>query len=133
MVFHWSLNDSKSPQISRILLSILSVLNNTVIWVVCTRPPNSKFSKSFNNSLVTVTKAPLTIGLIVTFIFHSLFSSLARLKYLSFFSHSFSYIQWSTGTAKSTILQFLSFFFFYYYKVWPSGRGQVIRVYVKAP
>ena len=37
MVFHWSLSDSKSPQVSRTLLSILTVLNNAVVWLVSTR------------------------------------------------------------------------------------------------
>ena len=32
MVFHWSLSDSKSPQVSRTLLNILAVLNNAVVW-----------------------------------------------------------------------------------------------------
>ena len=41
--------------------------------------------------------------------FHSFFSSLARSSYLSFFSHSFCFILWSAGTAKSTILQVLFF------------------------
>ena len=41
MVFHWSLRDSKSPQISRTLLSIRAVLNNAVVWMVSTRPPTS--------------------------------------------------------------------------------------------
>ena len=41
MVFHWSLSDSKSPQVSRTLLSILAVLNNAVVWIVSTRPPTS--------------------------------------------------------------------------------------------
>ena len=36
MVFHWSLSDSKSPQVSRILLSILAVFNNAVVWMVST-------------------------------------------------------------------------------------------------
>ena len=40
-----------------------------------------------NNPLVTVPKAPITIGIIGTFIFHSSFNSLARSRYLSFFSH----------------------------------------------
>ena len=31
MVFHWSWSDSKSPQVSRALLSILAVLNNIVV------------------------------------------------------------------------------------------------------
>ena len=37
-------------------------------------------------------------------------NSLARSRYLSFFSHSFSFILGSSGTAKSTILQILSYF-----------------------
>ena len=86
MVFHWSLSDSKSPQVSRTRLSILAVLSNP---------------------LVTVPNAPITIGTIVTFMFHSFFNSLARSRYLSFFSLSFRFILWSAGTAKSTILQIL--------------------------
>ena len=39
--------------------------------------------------------------------FHSIFNSLAMSRYLSFFSYSFRFIQWSAGTAKSTILQLL--------------------------
>ena len=38
IVFHWSLSDSNSPQVSRTLLSILAVFNNIVVWVVSTRP-----------------------------------------------------------------------------------------------
>ena len=105
MVFHWSLSDSKSPQVSRTLL------NNVVVWMVSTHPPTSKSSCPFNNPLVTVPSAPITIGIIVTYTFHSFFNSLARSKYLSFFSRSFSFILWSAGTAKSTILHILFFFF----------------------
>ena len=82
MVFHGRLSDSKSPQVSRTLLSILAVFNNAVVWMVPTRPPTSKSSRPFNNHLVTVPKAPITIGIIVTFIFHSFFNSLARPRYL---------------------------------------------------
>ena len=85
MVFHWSLSDNKSPQVSRTLLSILAVLNNVVVWMVSTRPLISKSSSLFNNPLVTVPKAPITIGIIVTFKFHSFFNSLARSGYLSSF------------------------------------------------
>ena len=167
MVFHWSLSDSKSPQVSRTLLSILAVLNNAVVWMVSTRPPTSKSSSPFHNPLVnvpnnnnnnndncyysllmrvfhirtllsilavlnnvvvwmvstrpttskssspfsnplvTVPNAPITVGIIVTCMFHSLFNSQARSLYLSFFSHSFSFILWSAGTAKSTIFKFI--------------------------
>ena len=64
----------------------------------------------FNNPLVIVSKAPITIDTIVTFMFHSFFISIARSNHLSFFSHSFRFILWSAGTAKSTILQILFFF-----------------------
>ena len=109
MVFHWGPSDNKSPQVSRTRLRILVVLGNAVVWIVSTRPPTSKSSRPFNNPLVIVPIAPITIGTIVTFMFHSFFNSLVRSRYLSFFSHSFRFILWSTGTAKSTILQILFF------------------------
>ena len=110
MIFHWFLTDSKPPQVSRTLLSILAVLNNVVVWMVSTRPPTSTSSSPFSNPLVTVPNAPITIGTIDTFMFHSFFfNSLARSRYLSFFSHSFSFNLWSAGAANSTILQILSF------------------------
>ena len=56
MAFHLSFSDSKSPQLSRILLSILGVLNNAVVGMVSTRPPTSKSSNPYNNPLVTVQK-----------------------------------------------------------------------------
>ena len=127
MVFHWRLSDSKYPQVSRTLLSILAVFNNAVVWIVSTRPPTSKSSRPFNNPLVTVQKAPITIGIIVTFMFHSFFNSLARSRYLSLFSHSFSFILWSAGTAKSTILQIFFFFFFLLLIIIRSGLRVEIR------
>ena len=105
MVFHWSLSDSKSPQVSRTRLRILAVLSNVVVWIDSTRLPTSKSSRPFNNPLVIVPNAPITIDTIVTFMLHSFFNSLARSRYLSFFSLSFRFILWSVGTAKSTILQ----------------------------
>ena len=115
MVFHWSFRDSKSPQVSRTRLKILAVLSNAVVWIVSTRPPISKpsgplYYNYINNPLIIVPNAPITIGTIITFMFHSFFNSLARSRYLSFFSLSFRFILWSAGTAKSTILQILLFF-----------------------
>ena len=107
--FSLELSDSKSPQVSRTRRRILAVLSNAVIWIVSTRPLTSKSSRPFNNPLVIVPKAPITIGTIVTFMFHSFFNSLAKSRYLSFFSHSFSFILWSAETAKATILQMLFF------------------------
>ena len=109
MVFHRSLSESKSSQVYRTRLSILAVLNNVVVWIVSTRPPTSKSSSHFSNPLFTVPNAPITISIIVTWMFHSFFNSLVRSSYLSFFSNYFSFILWSAGTAKSTILQILFF------------------------
>ena len=85
MVCHWSSSDSNSPQVSRTRLRILAVLTNAVVWIVSTRPPTSKSSRPFNNPLLIVPNAPITIGTIVTFMFHSFSNSLARSRYLSFF------------------------------------------------
>ena len=51
-------------------------------------------------------KAPIPIGTILTLMFHNLFNSLAR----SFFSHYFSFILWSAGTASRQLCQFFFFF-----------------------
>ena len=107
MVFHWSLSDSKSNQVSRTRLSIMAVLSNAVVWIVSTRPLTSKSSRPFNNPLATVPNAPIAIGTIVTFMFHSFFYSLTRSRYLFFFLLSFRFILWSAGKAKSTNLQIL--------------------------
>ena len=45
MVFHWSLSNSKSPQVSRTLLSILADLSNAVVLMVLCFSP---ISRSFN-------------------------------------------------------------------------------------
>ena len=69
----------KSPQVSRTLLSIMTVINNSLVWMVSTRPLTSKSSCPFNNPLVTVPKEPMTTGIILTFMFHS-FSILLQVR-----------------------------------------------------
>ena len=89
IVFHRSLNDSKSPQASRTLLSIPADLNNAVICMVFTGPLIFKSSSPFINPLMTVPSAPITIRITVTFIFHSFSVLLQGLcTYLSFRFHS---------------------------------------------
>ena len=128
MVFHGSLSDNKSPQVSRTLHSILADLNNVVVWMVSTRPLISKSSSPFTNPLVSVSRTPITTGITVTFMFHSFFNFLAKSRYLSFFSLSFNFTLWSVGTAQSTIQQFLFFLLI----ITRSGRLAQIRwsVYV---
>ena len=115
MVFHWSLSDNKSPQVSRTLLSILAVLNNAVVWMVSTRPPTSKTSSPFNSPLVTVPNAPITIGINLTFVFHSK---------VEVFTLLFALFQfYSAVNRDSKVDNFAnSLLFVDYYKVWSSGR-----------
>ena len=56
MVVHWSLSDSKSPQVSRTHLRILAVLSNAVIRIVSTRPPTSVSycAKSTNHIIIII-------------------------------------------------------------------------------
>ena len=133
MAFHSRLSDSKSPQISRTLLSIQADLNNVVVWIVSSCLLISKSYSSFINPSVTVPRAPITIGIIITFMFHSFFNYLARSIYLSFFLLSFNFTLWSAGPTRSTIVQVLFFFVVDFYKVWSSGRDYVICLHLKIP
>ena len=65
----------KREHVSRTLLSILAVLNKAVVWMVSTSPIISKSSSPFNNHSVSVPRAPITTGIIVTLMFH-VFSSI---------------------------------------------------------
>ena len=107
---HWSLRDSKSPQVFRTLLSILANLNNAVVWMISTRPLISKSSSFCTNPLVNVPSIQITIDITIIFMFHS-FSILwlGLGSHLSFRFLSFSFTLGSTETVKSTIQQVLFF------------------------
>ena len=127
MVFHWSLSDSKSPQVSRTLLSILAVRNNAIVWMVSTRPPTSKSSSPFSNPLVTVPNAPNTIGIIVTCMFLSFFQFPSKVEVLTLLFTFFQFYSVVSRDNKvdyfaSSLFFFFFFFLFDYYQVWSSGR-----------
>ena len=98
MVFHWSLSDSKFPQVSSTLLSILVVLNDDVVWMVSTCSPTSKSSSPFSNPLVTVRNALITIGIIVTcmFQFFQFPSKVEVLIRLFTFFQFYSVVSWDS-------------------------------------
>ena len=85
-VFHISISwwsfTSKTPQVTRTLLSILAVLNNAVVRMISTHLLTSKSSSPFNNPLNTVPKAPITFGIIFTFMFHSFFQFFSKVEIL---------------------------------------------------
>ena len=105
-----SLSDSKSPWVSK-TLRVLADLNNAVVWIVSLCSLISKSSCLFIKSLETVMGAPITIGITVTIVSHSFFSSLARSKYLSLFWLSFSFTLWlATEFTIWRVLFFVNFF-----------------------
>ena len=97
-------------------------LYNAVVWMVFTRPLIPKSPSPCTNPLVTVLRAPITIGIPVTFMFTFFkFSWKVEVLIFFFFSLSFNFTLWSAERAKSTIRQvifsfffFLFFFFFFY-------------------
>ena len=129
MDFPWSLSESKSPQISRTLLSILAVLNNVVVWMFSTHPTTCKSSSPFTNPLVTVPNAPITIGIIVTFMFHSFFvqfpSKVEVLIILFPFFQFYSVV--SRDSKVDNFVSSLFFFFFFLLIIIRSGLLAEIR------
>ena len=79
--------------------------------MVSTRPLISKSSSPLNNPSVTVPRTPITIGINATFMCHKVFNSLARSRYLPFFSISFNFILWSAETTIIIIISLLETFF----------------------
>ena len=67
MIFHSSLSDSKFPQVSNILLSIMADLNYAVVWMVSSLFVICKFSSPSTNPLLTVAIA-IDITVIFTLI-----------------------------------------------------------------
>ena len=54
MDFQRSLSDSKSVQVFRTLLSILTDLNNVIVWVVSALPPISNPSEVFTYMITII-------------------------------------------------------------------------------
>ena len=124
MVFHWSLSDSKSPQVFWTIFGTLGDLNNAIVWIVSSCPLIFKSSSPYTDPFTTVPSAPITIGITVTFMFYFFFSSLWRFRYLSLFSLSFSFTLWSAETAKSTIRQVFLFLLLLSI-TWPVCRSEI--------
>ena len=77
VVFYWGSSNMQVSQVSRTLF-ILGNFDNAVVWMVLILPLVSK-------SLGTVPHASTTIGITINLMFHSLFQSLAKSRYLCIF------------------------------------------------
>ena len=118
MVSHWSLSDSKSPQVSWTLLSILADVSNVVDWMISTHILIYNSSIRFTNSLVTVPSALITIGITVTFMFHSFFKfprNIQELIFLSAFLQFYSVVCRDGKVLNSASSLFFFFFVSFYY------------------
>ena len=98
MVFHKILNDSKSSQLSRTLISIPGDFNIAVVCLVLILPLIPFSTSLCSNPLVAcqllfVSPSPPCST--------DFFSPLARSKYLFIFSLSFIFTLWSAGTGQS--------------------------------
>ena len=128
MVFHRSLSSSKPPQVSRTLLSILADLNNAVVWMVFARPLISKSASPCTNPLITVQRAPITIGTPPLLSYSTVFSIPYQSPdiYLSFtFIQFYPVVRWDSKISKFCKFSFFILFSFYY--------NEVIRLYLKIP
>ena len=89
MVYHWSLNNCRSPQVSRTLLSILTDLKNAVdVWMVSILSIIFIYLSIFSNTLETVPSAPSTNGITGTLMYPSFFQLFCKVQvflYLFFF------------------------------------------------
>ena len=119
-----SLRDSKSPQVSRTLLSILAILNNAVVWMVSTRPPTSKSSSPFSNPLVTVPNAPITFGIIVTCMFHSFFQFPSKVEGLIIL---FTFFQFYSVVCRDSKVDYFASSLFFLWIIIKSGLLAGIR------
>ena len=114
VVFHWRLGDSKSLQISRIILNIFAELSSTVVWMVSIISQISNSATLISQPLKTVPSVPTSTGITVTFMFYDFFDSLARSKYLSgFFFFTFFHFHSVVVRQKSKIYRMISSIFLF--------------------
>ena len=103
------------------LLSILADLNNAVVWMVSTRPLNSKSTSPCTKPLVTVPSTPDTTGITVVFMFHFFFQFSSKVQVLI---SLFAFFQFYSVASRDGKFLYLagSFLCLDYHKVWSSGQ-----------
>ena len=94
--------NQSANQRTRTLLSILADFTNAVVLMFSILLPISNSSSLFSNSLRTVSIAPSTVRVTVTFLSHFKKSFLVRRKWSTIFLISFIFILCSVGTAHSS-------------------------------
>ena len=117
-VFHWRLSDSKFPQVSTTLLSILADFNAAVIWMISILLLITSSSNPIPSPLMSVPSALTTIGITVTlmfYVFFVFFSVLWQGPSILLFP-----LLWSTRLQ----VFFLYHYYYYYYYYFGSSLHQ---------
>ena len=113
IVFQTWLSKSKSPQIFRTLLSILSDHNTAIVWMISMRPQILQFSRHLTKLFRTAPSVFSSLQLLLSlpsfttfffFFFFFFFTFLARSTYSFLFSFSFTFTLWSAWSSKSSDL-----------------------------
>ena len=126
MVFHWSLSDSKSPQVSRTLLSILTDLNNDICKLDGFCLSYFQVLQFLYQSFGDCIKSTNYKWYHRNFHVPQFFNSRTKSRSLFFFIVYFSFTLWSVGRVKSTIRQVLLFFCFFFFLVGVLSLGLVV-------
>ena len=132
--YYTSLSDNQSPLVSRTLLSILADFSNSVVWIVSILPMIYSSSSLFSRFWGIVSRAKSIIGITITFVFHRLFSSLARSMYLYSFIVIYSMLvftsaisgsfHWSPSDSKScqAVESYIVIYFAHKINIWVLDR-----------
>ena len=129
MIFHWSLSDSKYPQVSGTLLCILADLNHAIVWMFSSCPVISKSSRPCTNPLVTVPRVLVINDITVSFMFHNFFNSQARSKYFYFFFAFFQlYSVVSRDSKVHNLFGKFSFFFLFFLVLIITRSGRLAEI-----
>ena len=80
--------------------------------MVSTRPPTSWSSSSFSNPLVSVPNAPITIGVIVTFMFHYFFQFPSKVEVLILL---FTFFQFHSVVSRNSKVDYFASSLFYFF------------------
>ena len=132
MVSHWSFGDSKSPQVSRTLLSIMTDLNNVLVKMVSSCSSYFQVFHSFYQSFMDCPSAPTTIGITVTFMLYS-FISLVWSTNLSLFSLFLFSLRGLPGKQSPLFGRNSPFFFFFFFFFCSLSLGLVVWPRVSDP
>ena len=113
VVFHWSLSDIKSSQISSTLLSIIVDIEHILFWLTSIQLPILNSSSSFSTSLRTFSSELISVGINVTLMFLN-FLVLRQSQSIFIFFHFLWFLFYCLPGQQNQLFYRFSFFVNYY-------------------